>query len=311
MPIDRSACPVCGGKGSIYARAQDIEYFSIDSPFDYRLCGACDLLFIDPVPSNRLDEIYPKNYYSFVAGDSRKNVIVRLKEWLDRRSFRRFLSRIPGSDLKALDVGGGSGWLSDLIREADPRISQTQIVDLDPGAQALAEAHGHRYFCGRIEDFESIDRYDAILLLNLIEHVEDPVGVLRKAAGLLAPGGQIYIKTPNFRSLDARIFMHRSWGGYHCPRHFVLFSRASFEAAAKAAGLDVVGFSYTQGAPFWSVSLLDMLRRAGMAKVSAERPAPYHPIMPLLQAAGAAFDFARKPFFPLSQMIVLLRRTPG
>jgi len=147
-------------------------------------------------------------------------------------------------------------------------------------------------------------------MLNLIEHVADPVGVLRKARGLLAPGGRIYIKTPNFRALDALLFRHRSWGGYHCPRHFVLFSRKSFAAAAIAADLAIRRFAYTQGAPFWSVSILDILRRCGLAEVSAARPAIYHPAMPLLQAAAALFDFARRPFSRLSQMVVILA-APG
>ncbi|KAF1684806.1 methyltransferase [Pseudoxanthomonas broegbernensis] len=306
MSTKSGTCPICGSEGTLYAQARDIEYFSTPEAFDYRLCSTCDLLFIDPVPADRLNEIYPDNYYSFVANESGKNLVTKFKEWLDKRSFRGFLSGIPGPRLNVLDVGGGSGWLSDLIRGIDSRVSKTQIVDLDPGAQAVAERHGHDYFCGRIEEFETSDRYNVILLLNLIEHVDDPVGVLRKAAGLLAPGGRIYIKTPNFRAWDARIFRHGSWGGYHCPRHFVLFSRKSFRTAAQMAGLDVIDFSYTQGAPFWSVSMLDALRRAGIATVSAERPAVYHPIMPLLQAAGAALDFARKPFFPLSQMIVHL-----
>ena len=118
------------------------------------------------------------------------------------------------------------------------------------------------------------------------------------------------MKTPNHDSWDARLFRHSSWGGYHCPRHWVIFTPESFALAAEKAGLGVVDVALTQGAPFWSVSVLEMFRRWGLVAVSAERPAIYHPIMPLLQAAGAAFDFARKPFSRLSQMIVVLSGEP-
>jgi len=41
--------------------------------------------------------------------------------------------------------------------------------------------------------------------------VRDPVAVLQKMSGMLAPDGLILIKTPNYDSLDARIFRHRNW----------------------------------------------------------------------------------------------------
>jgi hypothetical protein len=70
----------------------------------------------------------------------------------------------------------------------------------------------------------------------------------------------------------------------------------------------VAAFKYTQGAPFWSVSLLNELRRIGVARVSAARPALHHPLMPFLQVLTAAFDFLRMPFAKLSQMEIILRR---
>jgi SAM-dependent methyltransferase len=300
-------CPLCNRTGAIYAAASDIEYFTTPEVFKYYRCDPCDVLYIHPAPIDRLSTIYPANYYSFVS-EGEKNLVVRFKEWMDKRAFRKFLKAIPGDSLNVLDIGGGSGWLAGLLRDIDPRIKTTQIVDIDAGAQSLAERNGHKFFCGKIEDFASVDRHHAILMLNLIEHVADPVAVLRKASESLAPGGRIYVKTPNFRALDASLFKDRNWGGYHCPRHFVLFSRQSFSSVAAKAGLAIDEFSYTQGAPFWSVSILEMLRRWSLVSVSAERPAIYHPIMPFLQAAAAAFDFARAPFARLSQMIVILTK---
>jgi 2-polyprenyl-3-methyl-5-hydroxy-6-metoxy-1,4-benzoquinol methylase len=256
------------------------------------------------MPHDRLGQIYPPNYYSFSEG--RTNIVQHIKEWLDARSLRSLFRDIPGTELKVLDIGGGSGWLSGLARRVEPRVRLTQIVDLDEAAGTLAEKSGHRYFCGRVEDFTTSDRYDLILMLNLIEHVRDPRSVLAKARDLLTPGGRIYIKTPNFLALDARLFRHANWGGYHCPRHFVLFNRDSLSRLIHSLGLRVTFFQYTQGAPFWSVSVFELLRRAGLVRASRDRPAIYHPLMPLLMAASAAVDFMRKPFARLSQMIVVV-----
>lgn len=96
-------------------------------------------------------------------------------------------------------------------------------------------------------------------------------------------------------------------GRFPHPRHFVLFQRRSLEALALECGLEAVSFSYTQGAPFWSVSPLEELRKLGLVKITAERPAIAHPLVPMLQAGSAAFDFLRRPFAPLSQMEIVLK----
>jgi 2-polyprenyl-3-methyl-5-hydroxy-6-metoxy-1,4-benzoquinol methylase len=303
-------CPLCGGEANFHATATDIEYFTTPDEFQFFHCERCDILFIVPMLADRLNLIYPSNYYSFKE-DGTKNVVARIKEWLDSRMFHRLLKRIPGSKIDILDIGGGTGRALSALRLLDPRVSATQLIDIDAAAEGEALAKGHDFFCGRIEDFRSERKFHLILMLNLIEHVARPDMVLQKIAGLLHADGRILIKTPNFRALDARLFRHRSWAGYHCPRHFVLFSKHSLERTLEAAGLQIDQFSYTQGAPFWVPSMLELMRRRGLVSISAERPSFFHPLTPVLQGVMAAFDFARRPFSPLSQMVVVARHRQG
>jgi SAM-dependent methyltransferase len=300
-------CPLCGGTNTaLHATARDIEYFTSDDAFDYVRCQDCAVLFVSPMPYDRLSEIYPPNYYSFSPRQS--GFVQRVKQALDRRMFRDVLKRVPGEQLAALDIGGGSGWLLDAVKSSDARVVRTQVVDIDATAKAAAEQAGHHYFLGPIEQFESAQQFDLILMLNLIEHVRRPDEVLAKARSLLAPHGLLLVKTPNYDAFDARIFRHRSWGGYHAPRHFVLFDHASFTGLAERAGLRVVSSAYTQGAPFWTTSALNELRLLGLAKLSRERPSVYHPLVPLFQVVFAAFDLLRRPFARLSQMVFVLGR---
>jgi 2-polyprenyl-3-methyl-5-hydroxy-6-metoxy-1,4-benzoquinol methylase len=303
-------CPLCGGEADFHATATDIEYFTTSDEFQFFHCETCDILFIVPMLADRLNLIYPSNYYSFKEGGT-KNVVARIKESLDSRMFHRLLKRIPGSNIDILDIGGGTGRALSALRLLDPRVSATQLIDIDDAAEEDALAKGHDFFCGRIEDFRSERKFHLILMLNLIEHVARPDMVLQKIAGLLHADGRILIKTPNFRALDARLFRHRSWAGYHCPRHFVLFSKHSLERTLEAAGLRIDQFSYTQGAPFWVPPMLELMRRRGLVSISAERPSFFHPLTPVLQGVMAAFDFARRPFSPLSQMVVVARHRQG
>ncbi|WP_084302791.1 bifunctional 2-polyprenyl-6-hydroxyphenol methylase/3-demethylubiquinol 3-O-methyltransferase UbiG [Bradyrhizobium sp. WSM2254] len=299
------ACPIRGCTDtSWYADAHDIEYHTSDRTYSFHKCHRCDVLFIVPMLWDRLGEIYPKNYYSYA---SKKTGIIprqRSLDWL----IVKLLASIPGDRLSVLDVGGGSGWILDQVKSCSPRVSFTQCVDLDEGAQAQAVARGHAYYLGSIEQFETDRRFDLVLALGLIEHVRDPALVLRRIEDLLTAHGRVLITTPNFDALDARLFRHRSWGGYHTPRHFVLFNRQSFTELAEQSGLGVVSFSYKQAPWYWSLAVLDAMRRLGLIEISAQRPVYHHPLYPLLRASFAAFEFARAPFAQLSYMVFTLGR---
>ena len=62
----------------------------------------------------------------------------------------------------------------------------------------------------------------------------DPVLTLARIRDWLAPGGLLALETPNLDSWDARLFCARWWGGYHFPRHWVLFDPQSIRVALDA-----------------------------------------------------------------------------
>lgn len=160
-------CPIRGCKdASWYADAHDIEYHTSNRTYSFYKCQRCDVLFIVPMLWDRLGEIYPKNYYSYAS--------IKAGGVRQRRPDRRLLkllASIPGDRLSVLDIGGGSGWMLDRLKSCSTRVSFTQCLDLDEGAQAQAIARGHAY---HIEQFETDGRFDLILALGLIEHVRDP-----------------------------------------------------------------------------------------------------------------------------------------
>ena len=304
-------CPICTQvRASHFATAQDIEYFTTPDDFSFYRCADCDVLFLHPMPSDRLSEIYPTNYYSFHV-DSERSMARRIKQFLDDRTFAALTRDVEGSSLSALDVGGGSGWLLNDLKRAEPRVNRTAVVDIDPRAEQIARANGHDYHLMTFEQFNTNERFDIILMLNLIEHVADPMAVLRKAKELLRPGGRIWIKTPNYDALDARIFKNRSWGGFHTPRHFVLFTKGSLVRHCVAAGFTVARCSYTQGAPFWTVSVINELRKIGLCTVTSSRPSIENALTPLFHIVFAAADFLRMPFAKTSQVNIHLTVPSG
>ncbi len=305
MSLTPAYCPVCKQKNiSTWSVAKDYEYFSVEEEFTYYGCGDCGTIFIHPVPVNQLKKIYPSNYYSFK--NKPKNIVVQLKEWLDKGFFKRILKQIPVQEICVLDIGGGTGWMLDVLKKTDDRINLTQIVDIDEKAKSIAEGNGHTYFEGTIETFSTDKSFHLILMLNLIEHVADPLSVLQKAQTLLAPGGIIVIKTPNTDSWDARLYKKSYWGGLHCPRHWIIFSEKSFRLLLQSTSLKIKKLKYTQGAPFWAFGIIAALHRRKIVRISAQRPIIFHWLFAPISALFAVFDFIRRPFAKTSQMFILL-----
>ena len=301
-------CPVCSSARTIpFAHARDVEYYTSDKIFLYHSCEECRSVFLENPPVDELRQIYPANYYSYQHSPHGISAVERIKEFLDGRLFRKLLAQVGNKDLLVLDVGGGSGWLLTLIRKISSRVKQTHEIDMDENARHQAEISGHIFHCCPVESFSSSLSFDLILMLNLIEHVANPAVVLQRMARLLSPSGLLLVKTPNIDTLDCRLFRNHNWGGFHCPRHFVLFNRESLIELAGKSGLELVTTNYTQGAPQWACSILGWMGLRHWIRISSEHPLYTHPLYPVACAMAAAFDFIRSPFMRTAQMFAVFR----
>jgi 2-polyprenyl-3-methyl-5-hydroxy-6-metoxy-1,4-benzoquinol methylase len=104
--------------------------------------------------------------------------------------------------LDVLDLACGEGYGSDVLAG-----EAADVVGVD----ANPEAHHHarlRYVRsnlhferGLVENFGAPASFDAVVLLQTIEHVHDPRAVLAHIRALLRPGGRAYVSTPNVLTL--------------------------------------------------------------------------------------------------------------
>jgi SAM-dependent methyltransferase len=143
-----------------------------------------------------------------------------------------------------LDIGCGGGGLADYIRGVARR-----VVLVEPNASFAAQLRDKGYEVFPYAD-DALARYEnkieLITSYDVIEHVDDPQAFLRSVYALLAPGGRAYIGTPTeypvLRSLlgaafDAFVFS---------VQHPWVFSRASLERMAHAAGFSEIKVHFYQ-----------------------------------------------------------------
>jgi 2-polyprenyl-3-methyl-5-hydroxy-6-metoxy-1,4-benzoquinol methylase len=103
-----------------------------------------------------------------------------------------------------LDMPCGDGALTAMMA---PRFERIVGVDasskhLELAREALPDAEFHESL---IEDFTRDERFGTVTMINVLEHVIDPVLVLRKAAGFLESGGVLLVHVPNAMAVNRRL----------------------------------------------------------------------------------------------------------
>ena len=111
------------------------------------------------------------------------------------------LDDLPLDDLRILDVGCGGGILSESLARLGARVTG---IDPAPNNVVVSARHAERtglavdYRCTTVETLaEADERFDAVLVMEVVEHVKDVPGFLRDAATLVAPGGLMIGATLN------------------------------------------------------------------------------------------------------------------
>jgi SAM-dependent methyltransferase len=256
------ACPVCGQSGGQpVAQGQDYEMQTCANLWIVRQCGCCGALRLDPRPDDAaLPAIYPSSYYSYAMSETLSPLILWGKSVLDGLKFGAILRRLARPPMSYLDIGCGDGHYLDLM--AKKGLKPERIFGVELGASENLRHKGFRIFDRRVEDCDLVaaGSLDLVTMFHVIEHVADPVLVLSRVRGWLSPEGLLALETPNTDSLDARLFRARWWGGYHFPRHWVLFDPVSIRIALEKAGLEMLAIRYQTGHSFWLYSFHHLLR---------------------------------------------------
>jgi SAM-dependent methyltransferase len=101
-----------------------------------------------------------------------------------------------------LDMACGEGYGSEVLARAAAAVTG---VDGNPEAHEHARLRytrpGLRFEWGAVETYGEPGTFDAVVFLQTIEHVPDPVAVLRHFRRILKPGGVAYVSTPNLLTL--------------------------------------------------------------------------------------------------------------
>jgi len=220
------SCPICGGDDS--RETINKEFRGI--VFAYNECNSCSILFRTGV-----DEVHQESLYSYQEKWqtlSREDAYPELNAGRYRELLSDMSRRVKGKRL--LDVGCGKGHFVYRAQEAGWDSLGIEVTDAAVSVAQRFESPVIKQDFLEMKDSE----FDVVSMFELVEHLADPRMFLAKAQEVLAPGGLLFVTTPNRVSLDARL-AGSNWRAYD-PEHLVLFSPPQLSGLVRDEGFEIV-----------------------------------------------------------------------
>lgn len=261
LTMENVACAVCGSDESdvlldklwlAQQRGSDgrgTMLFVGEQPVNYRnvCCRQCGLVYVTP----RMDKaetiaFYRDSYRDIYTAEDNEprsgdfpftgqhlgleiyNAVVRV-DLLDRLGLLA-----PG--IRTLDMGSSLGALPAYLASTG---ADAHGVEVSPFGAYTEQLFGHGTIHRvAIEEFDDARRFDVVTLCDVLEHLYDPVAVLKQIRELLSETGVVLIEVPDVYK------PHKPVTSFFSNAHVYTFSPASIRNLLGVCGLELVHFEY-------------------------------------------------------------------
>jgi SAM-dependent methyltransferase len=258
-------CHCCGQKGtSLYENLKD-RLFEVPGNWSIYQCPdqKCSLMWLNPCPLEedlhlaylnyythtqakrnsfflRLQNAYRQKHYGFPFSDAKRyehflgSALAKVEFFRESMDYPfSFLNMFPRR--KLLELGAGNG---ETLKQLNEWGWKVQGIDFDPKAVAACKTQNLDVQLGDLESQKyPNNEFNAIFSSHVLEHVPNPIALMKESLRILDKGGVFVGVTPNGRSTLHSIFK-KYWRGLEPPRHIHIFTKESLKNAARQAGFD-------------------------------------------------------------------------
>lgn len=224
--------------------------------FNIVKCKNCELVYLNPRPKN-IKKYYPteyepynidrKDFYEFLVSKLMTSYYRKDKKMLDYLNsflYEKIYTPVPEEFRgKILDVGCANGvYLYNLRNQG------WDVYGIEPSQEAVNFARNKfalkNVKQGFLEDNNYPDEFfDVVTLRHVIEHLPDPKEAIMEIKRILKKGGLLIITTPNFDSINEKIFK-QFWFPLETPRHLYLFTLKTMRKLLKVSDLTIIKTKY-------------------------------------------------------------------
>jgi len=244
--LEHVNCPTCGPsakKKLIFKRSDGISFYN---------CVECNIEFASPrLVESELFELYEGDDWrneSFYKNWTYENwAYDKGKDYYLVQQNIKLVKEFLNIGSSVLDVGCDIGLSVRALQ--DIGFYSEGIETSTTGAKIAQEKTGIKVHNLQLHDLKAKTQFDGILLLDVLEHVYDPVKLLIECASNLRIGGYIFIHVPHHRGLGTQYkkFLHKiglkqDYKHFGFPAHIYGFDKKSLKIILHKAGFKAVHF---------------------------------------------------------------------
>jgi len=234
-------CIICNGKKfkRISPKVRDSNKHKIVK------CQKCQLLQLFPMPSIKEDkEFYDENRQSKNIGEPHDLKIMRENSLADtKRRARLILKEVPKGK-EVLDIGSGYGFFLEEMRNCGYNVTGIEISK-EKRQISSKVTRAEVLNVNLYEKGINLPRFDCITLFHVLEHIREPILLLKIIKKHLTKNGKLIIEVPN--ADDMLLDNCKEYRDFYWQRaHLSYFKAKTLKKAVKKSGFSIVDISYIQ-----------------------------------------------------------------
>ena len=279
-------CLICNAANHklLFQSVQDLEYETY-KPVDYIVCRICGLISQHPLPDkSQLKDFYPFDYRNYLPVE--ENIFSKLKSLQFKSLAKKLSSLLNKKDAKILEIGFGNGQLLLALQELGYK--NLYGTDFTDRVFLTLQHKGIKLEVSNVEEkIPFNEKFDLIIMNNVIEHFLLPDKVLASCKGVLSNSGKVVLITPNSKALEFLIFK-KYWAGFHAPRHTFIFNSSNIKMLGDKLGYSKIKVDPIVDPGQLSISIQNMFQDSKITKTNLKNGMSWYLMLLSLSCAPLA-----------------------
>lgn len=275
-------CNLCGADETELLFVAEENQFQLGGHFNVVKCKKCGLVYVNPRPTpENMGFYYPEGKY-YTHCEPSKNIPPR------HRIKRLIIGSLPGYDIKTrrfkkllgtilrkflaeqvsiiipfkksgriLDIGCGNGDMIGWMKEYG---WETYGVEISKAACEQASKQSLEVFCGELQDANfSSGFFDVITINQVLEHIHNPLALLKECHRILKKDGLLVVGCPNFECFDSKLF-GKDWSALQVPTHLYHFTQNTLHKILRNTGFEVQKWKFKDPIPLYERASINIYR---------------------------------------------------
>lgn len=222
-------CPICF--------SPDVKTYDQTNGHVIRSCRRCKCRYLGSFPTlQEMERTRNLRIRKQVENDEDASPTVSAAKSRTLQKRAAQLRRVIPAGARVLEIGARRGELGELLARQFEYVG----IELSDSAARAARSRGIEVYRSTIEEFVNLDgAFDAMVMVEVFQHLPNPHDVLSAIKEQLKSGGQLILITPDTESLTSAIARKR-WSAYKVPEHVILYSRSALIELLEHSGFEIV-----------------------------------------------------------------------